>query len=683
MKSLDQKRIVTSCFLLILSFLISCSQKINPTLKVEKGFLNLENYDFSKGAVQLHGEWEFVWEKFLVSEKTESKEISEKEFIELPSTWKGKIHHGQTLSGHGFATYRMQVVLPSKNRAYGISIPSVETAYRLYQNGELIASTGQIGKSKETSIPLWKTKLAFFEPTTEALELVLEVSNFHHAREGYSGSLILADFETIQKLQDFQLGFDLFMVGAVGIIAAYHLILYLLRRKDRSPLFFSYFCLAVLIRVISVNERVIYSAFPNLSFEFVAKLEYLGFILPGPIFILFFVFLFKDVFLKKALVSLSIFNFLFVPVILFSSLDIYSHLATVLYLLIVFSAILISISMVHLSLQKSAGGIITTSAWVIFLATVLNDILHASYVIDTAYIFPFGVFIFIFSQSYLIAIRNAEAFHRVEVLSESLEVLNEQLEDRIEERTKELNGIVQTLKSDNMTARELQRSLLPKDLIETTHYKIHSIFTPVEDVGGDVFSIHKEENGIVTIMLADATGHGVQAGLFTMAIYSEFENVNSIQKPISYILEELNENFIRKYHKVEAFFTTIIIRLHPNKIEYGFAGQPEQILLRGDTSQSFSEKGRLIGFKRGLRFFDNSLELLPQDRILLFTDGLFENYKTDGIAYGDEALRKTAEEYKDLELKEFSNQVVESMREKSFDGIFADDVTLICIEKKS
>ncbi|NIS15362.1 adenylate/guanylate cyclase domain-containing protein, partial [Candidatus Saccharibacteria bacterium] len=64
-----------------------------------------------------------------------------------------------------------------------------------------------------------------------------------------------------------RLSLDLFLFGSILIIAMYHLGLFLFRRRDRSPLYFSIFCFLIALRILTTGERYFAYYFPNLSWE--------------------------------------------------------------------------------------------------------------------------------------------------------------------------------------------------------------------------------------------------------------------------------------------------------------------------------------------------------------------------------------------------------------------------------
>ena len=99
-----------------LLFFAGCKRDYT-TYKAKDGILDLQNWNYEKEPViSLEGNWEFYWNGLYSPEDIASLKPS---YIDLPSTWNGKVIDGQTLAGIGFATYRLKILLP-QNKHYPI-----------------------------------------------------------------------------------------------------------------------------------------------------------------------------------------------------------------------------------------------------------------------------------------------------------------------------------------------------------------------------------------------------------------------------------------------------------------------------------------------------------------------------------------------------------------------------------
>ena len=668
---------------LLLSVFLSCTQVKNYVANSpEKGIFDLSNLTFNKSTTYtLDGFWKFYWNSLLVSEKKEP--IPKFDWVPVPNTWKDFSFQNNKLPGIGFATYSATVILPKNLKEISILVPSVETAFTIFWNGEKMDGMGLVSSSKNASLPAWRPLVVNLPVTRETNELQIEVSNFHHARGGISVSIKVGTPQAIQSLRDFTVGTDLFLVGAMLIMTIYHFGLYLLRKIEKAPLYFGLFCLMTSMRILLIGERYLLKLFPDIPFEIQAKLEYLAFTIATVLFSFFlnslFPFEYRTRFTK---IYSTIFSF-FYAIILTTNLEFYSSIINFIYILMVLGILYGSTALILAVIRKREGALEVLAGFLVLIISVLNDIFYNLHFVNTGYFFPVGVFIFIFSQSYVLAFKFSKAFRNVEILSKDLDKLNSELETKVKQRTNELQKELDLNKKENVMARRIQRAIIPGRILETPDFKVVSSFHPLTEVGGDIFQIHSLEDGHIRIMLADATGHGVQAALVTMAIHSEYITLKEWNEKANIILKKMNMSFIRKYSAFSTFFTSVIVDLFPKHMEYSFAGHPEQFLLRNGEVQPFKNKGKLIGFSEKTEFLLDSIQLQPKDRIFLFTDGLFElvdskKHKEEG----EKILMEQILETDGIDLNLLPDMIIQRMKEKSKTFAFNDDVTLVCIEVK-
>ncbi len=87
------------------------------------------------------------------------------------------------------------------------------------------------------------------------------------------------------------------------------------------------------------------------------------------------------------------------------------------------------------------------------------------------------------------------------------------LEAENERKTKELEE-----------ARELQLSMLPKELPQLAHLDIAVYMQTATEVGGDYYDFHVGLDGTLTVVIGDATGHGMKAGTMVTTAKSLFNS---------------------------------------------------------------------------------------------------------------------------------------------------------------
>ncbi|MCB9249363.1 MAG: hypothetical protein H6613_12865 [Ignavibacteriales bacterium] len=71
-------------------------------------------------------------------------------------------------------------------------------------------------------------------------------------------------------------------------------------------------------------------------------------------------------------------------------------------------------------------------------------------------------------------------------------------------------------------ARQLQLSMLPKELPQLPNLDIAVYMKTATEVGGDYYDFHIGLDGTLTVVVGDATGHGMKAGTMVTTTKSLF-----------------------------------------------------------------------------------------------------------------------------------------------------------------
>lgn len=164
-------------------------------------------------------------------------------------------------------------------------------------------------------------------------------------------------------------------------------------------------------------------------------------------------------------------------------------------------------------------------------------------------------------------------------------------------------------------------------------------FIPSTQLGGDSFGYHWLDDEHLAVYLLDVSGHGVEASLLSVSALNVLRaqalpNVD-FRLPAQ-VLDRLNATFRMEQHD-DRYFTIWygVFSRKTHELSYAGGGHPPAILLT-DSSQStvsvqrLESQGPAIGWDFDLPFEAGTLVLAPSDRLLIFSDGVFEIEKTDG-----------------------------------------------------
>jgi len=173
-------------------------------------------------------------------------------------------------------------------------------------------------------------------------------------------------------------------------------------------------------------------------------------------------------------------------------------------------------------------------------------------------------------------------------------------------------------------ARQLQLSMLPKELPQLPNLDIAVYMKTATEVGGDYYDFSLKGDGSLNICLGDATGHGMKAGTLVSMMKSLFI-ANSIDKNISEFISSSNEA-LKKSKLKKMMMAFAMISITGNIIEIANAGIPPVFIYRKekDEIEEISVNGLPLGAMYNSKYEIYKGDLSKGDVILLLSDGFPE-----------------------------------------------------------
>ncbi|MGJ4745141.1 SpoIIE family protein phosphatase [Leptospira sp. SA-E8] len=247
------------------------------------------------------------------------------------------------------------------------------------------------------------------------------------------------------------------------------------------------------------------------------------------------------------------------------------------------------------------------------------------------------------------------------------------------EASERINMLYSRVIRDLDIAREVQNTITTRDFPSSDKFKIFSYFRPYDRVGGDVLNCSESADGSLEILFADVSGHGISSAMVAAMASISF-NVFSRKgnKPREGLLftNDLLSSVVTQH-----FISAVFLRYNPNTkiLEYSYAGHHAGLLLRDGETLDLQGKGGVLLAVGTPILEDFQIQLRPGDRVLLYSDGLFEVRGSKGIPMGNTTL---VEAVKKLSYQD-SDSLIRSLvsySESFGDGIMTDDLTLFCLE---
>jgi DNA-binding response OmpR family regulator len=181
---------------------------------------------------------------------------------------------------------------------------------------------------------------------------------------------------------------------------------------------------------------------------------------------------------------------------------------------------------------------------------------------------------------------------------------------------------------DLEAARAVQQALMPSEFPQSPHYALAAKYLPVERVGGDFFDMVALEGGRkLGVLVADVCGHGIAAAFITAMTKLSFRgacfNTSDPAKVLDTMNKVLNTNIKNGY--VTAFYGVLDTEKH--EFAYASGGHPPLLVHRRAENRLFDlqPQSTFLGFFDKVTFSADTLSVMPGDRIVFYTDGLYES----------------------------------------------------------
>ncbi|WP_232057957.1 sensor histidine kinase [Cohnella abietis] len=468
----------------------------SPKFQSEEGILDLTQVHVVENPLKLKGDWEFYWQELLSPEDIQirsARDGNHVRWISIPSSWLGYRLDGQQLNGTGFATFQVVIKLSEqdRNERLALRLPTIFHAYKLWVNGELLAEVGVVGQDKSSVTPQLATKLVFFQPESDRVELVMQVANFHHNRGGITKYIELGGSDALTVRTNLKIAAEMFITASLLVIGVYHLLLFMLRRKDRAPLYFGLFTLLFGIRSLLVGELMITQLWPAFPWGLQFKLEYLILCSGGYIITMYFDCIFPNYVSRWFRLGTRIVTGAFCIVVAVTPALIYSKMLLIIGVMIVLHMVYLMVGLVHAAVWRREGALIFLLVSVVALFSVVNDFLYYNEWSPIGNTSPLGLLVFTIAQMMLLSSRftrvatNEERIAReLQEANNKLTEMNTNLEQTVMERTHALSAAHDDLRTsyDRLLHSEQGRKKLLAYITHDLRMPLSSMLGYVEAV---------------------------------------------------------------------------------------------------------------------------------------------------------------------------------------------------------
>ena len=262
-------------YVLLISIILFCCLGLsacadsagNETAGASRGTLDLTKWDFQNdGIISLSGQWGFYWDQFLLYDDLMA--TTPDLYTEVPNSWTKYALYGTSLPAEGYATYRLHVIsdLPEGTQL-GLYLGNFSSAYDLYVDAILIASTGHVADNAQEEVGAFMPQNVFFSLPAPEFDIIIQTSNYHYGLSGFWSAAFLGNSVDISGFYDSSVIKTALLYGALLIIAVFYLAMSFLHRGQKYTLYFFFICIFSLFFADGLDFNLLPRLLPWLNID--------------------------------------------------------------------------------------------------------------------------------------------------------------------------------------------------------------------------------------------------------------------------------------------------------------------------------------------------------------------------------------------------------------------------------
>lgn len=231
-------------------------------------------------------------------------------------------------------------------------------------------------------------------------------------------------------------------------------------------------------------------------------------------------------------------------------------------------------------------------------------------------------------------------------------------------------------------ASKIQGLLLETTIPNPSQLDIGKISIPKRKMNGDYVHFQHDRENYISVAVTDVVGKGVPAALCMSMVKYGLDTLGYANNNPSYVLEVLNK-IIEKSVDDSMFVSLFYGRydLNNDVFTYGSAGHEPALYYQSekDAFHDLEPKGLLLGIMPGMKYSQEEIHLLPNDFIMIMTDGVTDFRKMEN-PNARSYIKQLALSCRHLSAQQMCEVIYQDLK-KLQNFILDDDFTLVIIKK--
>jgi phosphoserine phosphatase len=255
------------------------------------------------------------------------------------------------------------------------------------------------------------------------------------------------------------------------------------------------------------------------------------------------------------------------------------------------------------------------------------------------------------------------------------------------QRVKMLDALLEgeRMKQELELARSVQMSSLPSVMPQVPGYDAFGMSRPATETGGDTFDL-AQRDGLVLIVLGDATGHGIAPALSVTQMHAMLRMALRLGTDLEAAYLQLN-NLLAETMAEDRFITAFIGLLDPaaHTVRYVSPGQGPIVHFHAATGECTTHAP--TGFPLAAMPLAKArpaltLGLEPGDILALLSDGIYEYCDSHGEQFGEQRVMDLVAAYRHERMEALCERLLAGLEAFAAGAPQEDDITVVLVKRE-
>jgi sigma-B regulation protein RsbU (phosphoserine phosphatase) len=241
------------------------------------------------------------------------------------------------------------------------------------------------------------------------------------------------------------------------------------------------------------------------------------------------------------------------------------------------------------------------------------------------------------------------------------------------------------IESELRIASNIQKSMLPSifpPFPGREDFDIYALMRPAREIGGDFFDFFLLDEDHLCVSVGDVSGKGVPAALFMAVTKYLIEASTGVDTLISRSLEKVN-SLLARNNDTCTFVTVFlgVLDLKSGEFIYANAGHNPPLIWTENREVQLLDNvgGPLLGILDPANFAIGKATLVPDGRLLIYTDGVTEAFNREGNVFSEEHLIEIVNRNRNLDSKSIAQTVLKEIDQFCEFVSQSDDITIMAL----